>query len=537
VGFAKAVLDAIRTGQAKSAMDVQRLKMELARVHQVDKIPSNAELLAEAPEAERARFLPLLRMKPMRTASGVAVVAVQTSPEWCPHGTCTFCPGGPVTNSAKSYTGFEPAARRAGRNHFDPYLQTAERVAQLQATGHSTDKIDLILMGGTLTARMLDYQEWFVKRCYDAMNDEGKPSVGRWGVPGATTLDEAMERNERAQNRCIGITVETKPDWCLELQLDVILGFGTTRVELGVQTTHEDVLAATHRGHTLKETVRSTQLVKDSGLKLCYHMMPGLPGSTPEKDIESFARIFSDSDFRPDMIKIYPTLVIEGTRLYEDWRRGRYKPYTTQEAAEVVAQCKRLVPPWVRIQRVDRDIPIPQISAGVDKSNLRQIALARLKEMTGKGCPCIRCREVGLNALQDGGHPEEWEIVRQEYDASGGREVFISVETPDRSRLLGFVRLRRLGAPHRPELSPGDAIVRELKVYGPSLGLGEVPEEEWQHRGWGRRLMEEAERVAQEDWGLERLFVLPGVGVRQYYERLGFGRSGPYMVKALLSRT
>jgi elongator complex protein 3 len=532
VSLVEELVSAVRSGRLRSRDEVQAFKLDSARRLGLDHVPSNADLLAQAPDGDREALRPLLLKKPTRTASGVAVVAVQTSPEWCPHGTCTFCPGGPPTNSSKSYTGHEPAARRAVRNAFDPYAQTADRIRQLKATGHATDKIDLILQGGTLTARDLDYQEWFVKRCYDAMNDDGVVSVNRVGTPGALTLDDAMAVNESAANRCIGLTVETKPDWCLEPHLDVILGFGATRVELGVQTTFEEVLARTHRGHTLAESVQATRLVKDAGLKLCYHMMPGLPGSDPERDVESFARIFEDPAFRPDMVKIYPTLVIEGTRLYEDWRRGAYRPYTTEEAARVVAECKRRVPPWVRIQRIDRDIPVPQIAAGVDKSNLRQIARNRLRNTLGVDCRCIRCREVGLN--HDGMPPdEELEVFRTEYEASEGRELFLSVEDPERRRLVGYVRARRLARPHRAELRPDDAMVRELKVYGPMVPIGGHADDRWQHRGWGRRLMDAAESVARDEWGCDRLLVLPGVGVRAYYRRLGYDDVGPYLAKSL----
>lgn len=519
------LMQAVRDGRVTTPEDVEAFKRDLARDGALASVPSNADLLAAVRGEDREKVRPLLRMKPTRTASGVAIVAVQTSPEWCPHGTCTFCPGGPPTNSAKSYTGHEPAARRAGRHNFDPYAQTAERIRQLHATGHDTDKIDLILMGGTLTARDLDYQQWFAKRCYDAMNDAGTPRRNRAGTPGALTLDEAMRENETAANRCIGLTVETKPDWCRRWHVDTVLGFGATRVELGVQTTSDAVLAATHRGHDVADTVEATRLVKDAGLKLCYHMMPGLPDATPDQDVESFRRIMEDPAFRPDMVKIYPTLVIQGTRLYESWRRGEYEPYSTETAADVVARCKRLVSPWVRIQRVERDIPTHEIEAGVEKTNLRQLAAARLRDAYGENCRCIRCREVGRRSA-----PEDSTVrVRTtEYEASGGREAFLAAED-DAGTLVGFVRVRCLGRPHRQELAGGDAMVRELKVYGPVVPIGQDDAGRWQHRGWGRRLMHAAEAYAADAWGARRLFVLPGVGVREYYRKMGYERRGPYL--------
>lgn len=513
---------------------MQAAKLRLARAHNAAGLPTDADLWQLLPAAERERYRGLLQLKPTRTASGVAIVTVQTSPEWCPHGTCTYCPGGPDTNSAKSYTGFEPAAQRAARLEHDPYRQTADRIRQLQTIGHPTDKIDFILQGGTLTARDLDYQEWFVKRCYDALNDDGAPTRNRFGLPGALTLAEAMRRNETAPNRMIGLTVETKPDWALEPHLDTILGFGATRLELGVQTLREDVLERVHRGHTLVETIKATQLAKDAGLKLVYHMMPGLPGNDPQRDIDDFRRLFDDPNFRPDMLKIYPTLVIKGTALYESWRRGDYRPYDTDTAARVIAEAKRLVPPWVRIMRVDRDIPVPLIESGIDKSNVREMAVDLLRSQYGQSCRCIRCREVGLRQLRGGAAPTEdaLGLVRREYDASGGREIFLSFEDPATDTIAGYLRLRVLGKPHRAEMAgaPG-AIIRELKVNGPMVPIGDTPLEEFQHRGLGVRLLEEAWRIAGDELGLGRLLVIAGPGVKPYYRRLGYRDHGVYLVR------
>lgn len=525
------ILAGVRDGSVRTKYELHRWKMAIVRRRHAPLIPTNADLYTSLEAHERPAYRGILQLKSTRTLSGVAIVAVQTSPEWCPHGTCTYCPGGPPSSSAKSYTGFEPAAQRAGRLGHDPYLQVADRLRQLHDIGHETDKIDLVLMGGTLTARDLDYQEWFVKRCLDAMNDAGSPSKNRLGTPGALMLDDAKLANESAENRCIGLTVETKPDWAMGGHLDIALGFGATRIELGIQTTYDDVLAHVHRGHTLGDSITSTRLVKDAGFKLCYHMMPGLPGNDAARDAESFRRIFEDSDFKPDMIKIYPTLVIPGTQLYEEWRRGEYRPYTTEEAARVVAAAKRIVPPWVRIQRVDRDIPTPLIRAGVDKSNLREIAIEEL-ERTGERCHCIRCREVGFRDRKEGRTVQpRLEILRIEYDASGGREVFVSLEDVESERLYGFVRLRRPGRPHRPELAEPHAMIRELRVNGTQVALGEHQEARWQHRGLGQRLLDEAARITFEEWGLDRLFVLSGIGVKAYYRRLGFKDEGPYLLR------
>lgn len=530
------ILVEIRAGSLRSKSDVQRAKLRLAREHGALRLPTDADLWQRLGASERDRFRPLLQQKPTRTASGVAVVTVQASPSWCPHGTCTYCPGGPNTNSAKSYTGFEPAAQRAARLEHDPYRQTSDRIRQLQTIGHPTDKVDFILQGGTFTARDLDYQQWFVKRCYDALNDAGRGEANRLGLPGALTLDEAMRRNENAPSRMIGLTVETKPDWALADHLDVILGFGATRLELGVQSLREGVLARVHRGHTLAETRRATQLAKDAGLKLVYHMMPGLPGATPTSDVEDFHRLFDDPDYRPDMLKIYPTLVLKGTGLYEAWRRGEYRPYDTETAADVIARAKLAVPPWVRIMRVDRDIPVPMIEAGIDKSNVRELALRRLRTRYGRDCRCIRCREVGIRQLagRRSDRGSRWELQRRTYASSGGEEFFLSFEDPDDETIAAYLRLRVPRAPHRAELAREPcAIVRELKVNGPMVPIGDAPHEEFQHRGLGRRLLEEAARTARDDVGVRRLFVLAGPGVKPYYRRLGYCDDGPYLRRSL----
>ncbi|MEM0493517.1 MAG: tRNA uridine(34) 5-carboxymethylaminomethyl modification radical SAM/GNAT enzyme Elp3, partial [Candidatus Thermoplasmatota archaeon] len=280
----------------------------------------------------------------------------------CPHGRCLPCPGGPVSNTPQSYTGYEPAARRAMSNNYDPYAQTLQRLEQLKAIGHATSKVDLIIMGGTFTARDPWYQEWFVKRCFDALNKHA-----------SDTLEEAQMMNESAKSRCIGLTVETRPDWFRLQHVDNTLRFGATRVELGVQTVYDDILYVIGRGHTVQDSVDATRIAKNSGFKVCYHMMPGLPGVDNKKDMDAFRIIFNDQRFKPDMIKIYPTLTVGGTRLYDLWKDGDYEPLTTERAARVISRIKTMVPVWVRIQRIQRDIPVQYIASGVSKSNLRQI--------------------------------------------------------------------------------------------------------------------------------------------------------------------
>ncbi len=411
------IIDQIRSGEIRTKNEIHAAKVKLCKKYGLNRLPSDVDILEHASPDIYNDIIPFLKLKPVRTFSGVAVVAVMTSPEDCPHGKCIYCPGGKEYGTAQSYTGHEPAALRAGSNDFDPFRQTKSRIQQLNTIGHSTDKIDLIIMGGTFTARDKEYQEWFVRRCFDAMNETESAS-----------LEEAHSLNEFAPSRCIGMTVETRPDWCKVEHIDEMLGLGATRVELGVQTTYDDLLEGVERGHKVGESIEATRLAKDAGLKVCYHMMPGLPGSDLQRDLASFKALFENQDFKPDMLKIYPCLVVEGTKLYEKWKKGEYKPYNTEENAELIAEIKRFIPEWVRIQRIQRDIPVKLISAGVDKSNLRQIVQGKLEEK-GEKCSCIRCREVGIRSLR-GEKPdiETISLRRNGYEASEGKEYFLSFE-------------------------------------------------------------------------------------------------------------
>ncbi|MDR1954436.1 MAG: tRNA uridine(34) 5-carboxymethylaminomethyl modification radical SAM/GNAT enzyme Elp3 [Candidatus Methanoplasma sp.] len=502
------LISAVKSGAVKDREGVQRLKIKLCGELGLAAVPQNSSILKEIEPEDRKLLEPFFVKKPVRTISGVAVVAVMTSPHPCPHGKCAYCPGGVENGSPQSYTGKEPAARRAERNGFDPFLQVKDRIGQLTAIGHKTDKIDLIIMGGTFTSRDTEYQEWFVRRCFDAMN--GGPS---------SDLKDAQKKNETSEHRCIGLTVETRPDVFGDKQAEMAMMLGATRVELGVQILDDLVLSISKRGHGIKEVVDSTRSCKDHGLKVCYHMMPGLPGSDPEKDIECFRRVFEDPDFRPDMLKFYPTLVISGTELYEMWSRGEYVPYDVDTAVSVLSAMKSAVPEYVRIQRIERDIPAPQIAAGILKSNIRQLVKENMEER-GIYCRCIRCREVGHTgeALED---PDLIVQKVTEYAASGGTERFISLEYND--SIVGYARLRTD--------STETATVRELKVFGKIASIGSDGED-WQHRGFGKELMLEAERIATL-CGKKKMRITGGIGVRGYYRSLGYVLEEPYMVKDL----
>ncbi|AGN00241.1 histone acetyltransferase [Salinarchaeum sp. Harcht-Bsk1] len=541
--------------------DVESAKLEVCSKYSASKVPKHTELLDRAPDGRRDELAEVLHRKPVRTASGVSPVAIMTSPAPCPHGKCLYCPGGPDSEfeSSQSYTGLEPAAARGEQNDYDPYGQVTLRLNQLREIGHPVDKVELILMGGTMTARSHDYQEWFVKEALRAMNDfdpdaEPNPaedesfaperpaardrSVAR--TPGEYHYTEdVIARNETGDVRAIGITFETKPDWCDPEQVNRMLRLGGTKVEVGVQTTFERINREMHRGHGMEAAVSANRRLRDAGFKVGFHMMPGQPGASKEMVLEDFRRLVERPEWRPDYLKIYPTLIVEDTVTYDMFRRGEFEPLGNDEAAELVAEIKSMLPRYTRLQRVQRDIPATIIEGGVWKSNLRQLARQRMDEH-GWTCDCIRCREVGMNDEV----PESPELRVDTYEVAGGTEHFCSIEDFDRDLLIGFCRLREPGDPIRRELQDA-AIIRELHVYGSELGIGEPGGTEddaaqadeadagFQHQGHGRRLVERAESIARER-GYEKLAVIAGIGAREYYrEQLGYRQDGPYVSKRL----
>jgi elongator complex protein 3 len=506
--------------------DVNRLKTQIAAKHQLTRMLSNAEIITALTPKEKTKLLPALRRKTTRTISGVTIIAVMTKPLPCPQPEpCAYCPGGPAHGVPQSYTGHEPAAMRGSQNNYDPYLQVQSRISQLTAIGHRVDKVELIVMGGTFPATPLEYQTWFIQRCLDAIT--GKESAN---------LEEAKTQAETSRIRNVGITVETRPDWCKQPHVDAMLDMGVTRVEIGVQNPDDELYRLAGRTHTVADVTEATRIAKDAGLKIVYHLMPGMPGSNPARDLAAFKRVFTDSAFKPDMIKIYPCLVIKGTKAYDWYLEGSYKPYSTEGAAELIAKVKKTLPPWVRVMRVQRDIPAGLIVAGVDKSNLRQLVQQKLAEH-GERCGCIRCREVGHRKVVDNvaADSEKIQILTTRYQASEGQEIFISAEDPENNVLIGYLRLRVPSAKaHRPEIAAvPSAIVRELHVYGPLVPVGKHLAGAWQHKGYGAILLGEAERVAREDYGSKKLLVISALGTKQYYMRFGYSRDGVYVSKML----
>lgn len=506
---------------------VDRLKLQISKKYGLTRIPANSDILALATKVEREKLRPLLQLKPVRSLSGVNVIAVMTKPYDCPHGKCAYCPGGTKYNVPSSYTGREPATMRGIQNNFDPYLQVKNRINQLKAIGHVVNKVELIVMGGTFPSTPIEYQEYFVKGCLDA-------------ITGAQSkdLEEAKIFSEKSAVRNVGITFETRPDWAKEKHVDEMLRMGVTRVEIGVQTIYDDIYRLVERGHTVNDVVEATRTLKDAGLKVCYHVMPNLPGSNRERDIEVFRTLFQDSRFKPDELKIYPTLVLEGTKLYDMWRSGEYQPQTDEELIQLLVEAKsECIPRYVRIKRITRDIPSTIIVAGPKISNLREVVWERL-QILEKKCNCIRCREVGLSKVKLDVEPalEDVKLCRLEYEASEGTEVFLSYEDVKRDILIGFLRLRVPSEhAHRNEVNDkSSVIVRELHVYGPLVRIGRNPTvEKWQHRGYGKMLLDEAERMGRERFDAKKILVTSGLGAKEYYRRRGYENEGPYVSKSL----
>ncbi|MGB1586794.1 MAG: tRNA uridine(34) 5-carboxymethylaminomethyl modification radical SAM/GNAT enzyme Elp3 [Thermoplasmatota archaeon] len=544
-------------GQAiQDKESLHKAKTRLAKELGAPRLPQDPEFLPLLGESTRNAWGDLFKKKPMRSQSGVAIIAVMSSPASCPHGKCIYCPGGPEVDAPQSYTGFEPSTMRAKRHGYDPYRVVRSRLWQLQHNGHAIDKLEIVVQGGTFPARDEAYQDHFIAGIYAACNDgpeehpEPFPSWENLDPAARSERLEALQQaNEDAGCRVIGLTIETKPDWCLEPHIDAMLRHGATRIELGIQTLSDEVTALTNRGHTVQEAADAMRIARDAGFKVCVHMMPGLPRPTQTKghyavdkaaDIEDIRELFEGDAWKPDMLKIYPTLIVEEgeTTLKKWWREGRFEPLDTDGAVDVVAEALRHVPEHCRIQRIDRDIPTTHVVAGVQNSNLRQLAEAEALQR-GVRLRDIRAREVGTR-LRDGVPVDTNRIrlVRRDHDASDGLEAFLSLEDPEADAVIGFLRLRRVGSnPHRPEFQHpnGAAVVRELKVYGTAQALGQHDDPEtgaWQHQGHGARLLAEAERIAA-DWGVGRLLVIAGRGVKAYYRRHGYDDLGPYVAKSL----
>ena len=644
------ILEEIRIRDIKTQYQLNQVKLRILNKYKssgiIKQIPKNADLYFSASEAQRQALKELLSLKPVRTISGVAPVALMSDPYPCPHsmkgiGPCTYCPGGPGSpfgDVPQSYTGREPSTRRAIRNNYDPYLIVFNRLEHYVAMGRVPDKAEIIIQGGTFPFFPKAYQEYFIKYALKAMNDfsrlffskDGSIEISKvkkfFELPRvlsqedrrtnniqrkllsikhldledfkiwkkvtklffdsdihsvndlninnyvgrinesenytmhivenkiqnpnflainkiqdkiknednrALTLKHIQEENETSLIRCIGLTIETKSDFGKLYHGNSMLELGCTRVEIGVQSIYDSVLLATNRANTVADNIESIRILKDLGFKINCHYMPGLPMTTKEMDINGLISLFEDPDYRPDMLKIYPCMVMEGTKLYDDWKAGKFNPLTTMEAAEIIAEAKRYVPPYIRLMRLQRDIPSNITSAGVDRTNLRQY-VEKLAKETGIRCRCIRCREIGHFEIKTGKklRLDDIEIITMEYEASKGKEFFISAENVKNDVLIGFVRLRFPSQFLREEITYKSALIRELHVFSPATQIGKSSEDTYQHKGIGKSLMNKAEEIATQN-GKNKTVVISGIGARQYFARLNYDYDGPYMSKML----
>ena len=527
----------------QSEQELAKAKREIAKKYKVSVLQNSSiysvyqELIKEGRVSADQNLEELLIKRQVRTLSGVAPVAVLTKPYPCP-GECAYCPD--EEDIPKSYLSNEPAVMRAIRNQYNPYTQVQLRLKALEENGHSPTKIELIVIGGSWSVLPEKYKYWYIKECFRAANqysssrvlgldqdtiDASKKELNKASVKELREkLKQEQNKNEKKKYKMVGITLETRPDFINEKEVTQMREVGCTRVELGVQMVDDEILETNKRGHGVAEIARATQLLRDKGFKITYHIMPGLPGSDCQRDVNAFRRLFTDERFQPDQIKFYPTVVTQGSLLYTWWQQGKYQPYTDQQLKELIKECKQIIPPYVRIIRLIRDIPEESIVAGNRITNLRQL----IKE-EGVECRCIRCREAGKQRLQK----EDIKLTVHRYQASGGEEYFLSYTSPDEKVLYGFCRLRIPPSKGKDVFSAlqGAALIRELHVYGKLVPVGEQ-ESKVQHTGLGRMLMEEAERVAEEN-GSTKIAVISGVGVRDYYRKMGYRLQDTYMVKKL----
>lgn len=471
------------------------------------KMPKNSEI---RPLLSDPELVEMMKTRGVRTESGVAPFAVMMKPFHCP-GTCIYCPL--EEGMPKSYLSDEPAAQRAKTLNFDPYEQVVGRLGQLKETGHLTNKIDLIVIGGTFSAYPDDYKREFFKGMYDGVNGF---------VSGS--LEEAIKFNETAQRRIVGISVETRPDWVSEEEIKIWRRMGVTKVQLGVQAFDDLIMRKIDRGHSLDEVAEATRMCRNTGLKICYHFMPNLPGSSPEKDVEMARIMFEDPRFMPDYLKVYPAMTIPGTQMHKMWERGEYVPYSEAELREVLLAIKAMTPEWCRIDRLVRDISKKWVAAGEASTNMRQILQAQLLS-EGKKCRCIRCREV-----RGGIYSDKVEYVERERTTLGGREIFMSFENEDKLYSMLRLRLPEPGEKFLFTELEGAAIVREVHTYGQVERLEESEGVKTQHKGLGRTLMNIAEERAIRE-GFGRIAVISAVGTREYYKKLGYTLEGEYMIK------
>ena len=633
------ILEELSKNNVKTQYELNQIKLRILSKYKskgkIKQIPKNADIYFSASQEARGKFKELLSLKPVRTISGVAPIALMSDPYPCPHsmkgiGPCSYCPGGPGSvfgDVPQSYTGKEPSTRRAIRNNYDPYLIVFNRLEHYVAMGKIPDKAEIIIQGGTFTFFPKEYQEYFVKYALKAMNDFSTLFFDDFGDlnvlnfkkffelprilseedsrirkiqtkllqiknldfgdekmkkrvddsffendfhfenngnslispkqeiriaeneinPNALaikkiqnklksennqniSLKQIQKENETSSIRCVGLTIETKSDFGKLYHGNLMLELGCTRVELGIQSIYDDVLEATNRGNSVADNIESIRILKDLGFKINAHYMPGLPNTTKEMDLNGVKQLFENPDYMPDMLKIYPCMVMKGTKLHDDWKANKFTPLTTKEAAEIIADAKQYVPKWCRIMRVQRDIPTFMTSAGVDRTNLRQY-VEKICLEKGIKCKCIRCREVGFDLKHNKKNNfEKIQTTITEYEASYGKEFFIAAEDLQNDVLFGFVRMRFPSQFLRPEIKEGSALIRELHVFSAAAQIGKKSEDSFQHRGIGKNLLFKAEEIAKQN-NKNKMVVISGIGAREYFRKFGYELEGVYMAK------
>ncbi len=490
------------------------------------------ELLGKGEIKKNEKLENLLKKRAIRTMSGIAPVAVLTKPYPCP-GKCVYCPS--EKDVPQSYLSNEPAVMRAIRNKYDPQKQVQMRLRALEANGHKPEKIELIVIGGTWSYFPKKYKYWYISSCFAAANSY-QLRIKNYELRIKKNLSvkelkkillREQRKNEKAKYKIIGLTLETRPDYINEEELTEMRELGCTRVEIGVQAISDKILKLNKRGHGINSIVEATELLRSFGFKITYHLMPSLPGATAKKDLEMFKQLFTDPRFQPDQIKFYPTVVVKGSLLYRWWRAGKYKPYSDNILQKLIIDCKKVVPKYVRIIRLVRDIPEESIEAGNRITNLRQV-------MKNKGvkCSCIRCRESREGKVQE----KNLKLNIKRYKVGLGVEHFISFDSKDKKTLYGFCRLYLPKSSifnfqfSEKETLKNSAIVRELHVYGELVPVGS--KKKTQHVGLGKRLIKKAEEIAKQT-GFEKISIISGVGVRGYYKKLGYNLVNTYMVKKI----
>ncbi len=510
------IIKELLKNKSETLEDLAMIKRKTAKKYKIS-CPSNIDLLKSYHNLVKDKGLKrnkileeILRKRKIRSLSGVVVVSVLTKPYPCP-GKCIYCPT--EKGLPKSYLSGEPAVERAKRAKFDPYLQTIDRIKSLEIQGHPTDKIELRIIGGSWTAYPEKYQEWFITCCFAACNAEQRKTTRK-----IKSLEKEQKKNERAKHRIVGISIETRPDLIDKKEIINLRELGITMVELGVQTIYDDILKKCQRGHFVKETIETTKLLKEAGFKIMYQVMPNLPGSNLRKDFQCLKEIFKNPDFKPDWLKIYPCVVCKNTKLYRLWKQGKYKSYSDKKLINLLVKIKEILPYWVRVARLFRDIPAYHIESGSKISNLRQVVQKEMKKR-GMACHCVRCREV-----KEKYDPKEKIVLfREDYNASSAKEIFLSFENKNRTKLYSLLRLRAL---------KNATIIRELHTFGQMIPISQKTLGA-QHKGLGKKLIKEAEKITKREFALPKVAVISGVGTREYFRKLGYRLKNTYMVKSL----